>query len=173
MTDVPQLSKKQRARLAQAAKQMSPLQALMSRVGVRGKPTHVAIDRRASAPADADAAQSAADSAVVDASGKSAAIRTSIADGGVQKVTLPPGLRLARIAHTQDRKDEMLYYFLLHHPQRTLVFVNAVAMLKSLHALLSALQLPVTVLHAHMQQKQRFKSLERFKANQNGILIVR
>jgi len=38
--------------------------------------------------------------------------------------------------------------------------------------MLSLLKLPVFALHAEMQQKQRLKKLEGFRAHQKGILVV-
>ena len=69
-------------------------------------------------------------------------------------------------------QDQKLYYFLLQHPQRTLVFVNAISTLNKLTTLLQTLQLPVVALHANMQQRQRLKNLDRFKASNNLILVV-
>lgn len=56
-------------------------------------------------------------------------------------------------------KDVYAYLFCSLYPGRTLVFVNAIACARRLSALLSALKVPATALHAQMQQKQRLKSL--------------
>ncbi len=73
----------------------------------------------------------------------------------------------------RDAQDQKLYYFLLQHPKRTLIFVNAISTLNKLTTLLQALELPVVALHANMQQRQRLKNLDRFKASDNLILVVR
>lgn len=69
-------------------------------------------------------------------------------------------------------QDQKLYYFLLANPKRTLIFVNAISTLRTLVTLLTELQLPVSGLHANMQQRQRLKSLDKFKATASGILVA-
>lgn len=59
------------------------------------------------------------------------------------------------------------------YPGRTLVFVNTIAALRKLGALLQTLRLPVHQLHANMQQRQRLKHLDRFRQNERAILVVR
>ena len=43
---------------------------------------------------------------------------------------------------------------------------------RRLAALLSILKLPVHALHAGMQQRQRLTSLDRFRANPEGVLVA-
>ncbi len=58
-------------------------------------------------------------------------------------------------------QDVDLYYFLLLYSGRTLVFVNSIDCLQRLRSLLELLRLSPLPLHAHMQQRQRLKNLER------------
>ena len=69
-------------------------------------------------------------------------------------------------------RDEVLYYILAQHPGRTLVFVNAVSSVRRVAALLKLLGLPAQALHASMQQRQRLKALDRFKADPAGVLVA-
>ncbi|KAK9811744.1 hypothetical protein WJX72_009411 [[Myrmecia] bisecta] len=78
----------------------------------------------------------------------------------------------AYIECTEAERDEFLYYLLAQHPGRTLVFVNAISSIRRLGALLKLLGLPAAPLHASMQQRQRLKALDRFKANDDAILVA-
>ncbi|KAK9473552.1 P-loop containing nucleoside triphosphate hydrolase protein [Dipodascopsis tothii] len=69
-------------------------------------------------------------------------------------------------------KDQYLYYFLLRYPARTIVFVNSIDTANRLARLLNELRIPTLHLHSHMQQKQRLKTLERFKANAEAVLLA-
>nr|XP_034181790.1 ATP-dependent RNA helicase DDX24 [Osmia lignaria]XP_034181791.1 ATP-dependent RNA helicase DDX24 [Osmia lignaria] len=77
-----------------------------------------------------------------------------------------------RIACTIDHKDYYLYYFLKRHAGRTLVFCNSIGCVKRLATLFGILDCKPLPLHASMQQRQRLKNLERFQANENGVLIA-
>ena len=55
---------------------------------------------------------------------------------------------------------------------RTLVFVNAIKTLRRLVAYMEELNLNVVGIHAGMQQRQRLKSLEKFKKSGNCMLVV-
>ncbi len=70
------------------------------------------------------------------------------------------------------QRDEFLYYILAQHPGRTLVFVNAISSVRRVAALLKLLGLPAVALHASMQQRQRLKALDRFKADPTGVLVA-
>jgi hypothetical protein len=72
----------------------------------------------------------------------------------------------------EDERDAALYYLLARHPGRALVFVNAVSAVRRVAAVLKLLGLPATALHAQQQQRQRLKALDRFKANENGVLVA-
>jgi len=84
----------------------------------------------------------------------------------------------------QKEKDLYLYYFLAQKPGirlclnprmthscsccfylagKTIVFVNAISCLRRVLAILTILRVSVFALHAQMQQRQRLKSLDRFK----------
>jgi ATP-dependent RNA helicase DDX24/MAK5 len=56
---------------------------------------------------------------------------------------------------------------------RTLVFANAVSVVRRIAAVAKLLQLPVVSLHAQMEQRARLRALERFRADPHCILIVR
>ena len=70
------------------------------------------------------------------------------------------------------QRDEFLYYILAQHPGRTMVFVNAISAVRRVAALLKLLGLPAMALHASMQQRQRLKALDRFKADPAGVLVA-
>lgn len=53
------------------------------------------------------------------------------------------------------------------------MFVNSINKARQLCRVLQLLRLPVYALHAQMQQRQRLKNLDRFKATANGIVVVR
>ncbi|XP_019639049.1 PREDICTED: ATP-dependent RNA helicase DDX24-like [Branchiostoma belcheri] len=78
----------------------------------------------------------------------------------------------ARITCATEEKDIYLYYFLLQYPGRTLVFANSIDCIRRLTSLLGLLQKSPLPLHANMHQKQRLKNLERFSANENGLLLA-
>ncbi|KOC64990.1 ATP-dependent RNA helicase DDX24 [Habropoda laboriosa] len=77
-----------------------------------------------------------------------------------------------RIACTIDHKDYYLYYFLKRHTGRTLVFCNSIGCVKRLATLFGILDCKPLPLHASMQQRQRLKNLERFQADDDGLLIA-
>lgn len=82
------------------------------------------------------------------------------------------GLYEAKIHCLDDEKDYYLYYIISKYVGRTLIFVNSISCLRRLIGIFSLLRLPLFSLHAQMQQKQRLKNLERFKANPQSILIA-
>ncbi|KZV78692.1 DEAD-domain-containing protein [Exidia glandulosa HHB12029] len=69
-------------------------------------------------------------------------------------------------------KDAYLYYFLLRYPGRTLVFLSAIDGIRRLAPLFELLQLKSFVLHSELQQKQRLKTLDRFKAESRCVLLA-
>ena len=73
---------------------------------------------------------------------------------------------------TEDDRDEKLYYLLTQHPGRTLIFANAISMVRRLAAILKLLQMPVVAMHSSMQQRQRLKALERFRKSDSSILVA-
>ncbi|GFH07561.1 uncharacterized protein HaLaN_02380, partial [Haematococcus lacustris] len=58
------------------------------------------------------------------------------------------------------------------HPGRTLVFANAVTALRRVAALLKVLGLPAHAIHAQQQQRQRLKALDRFKSDDQAVLVA-
>ncbi|ODV87844.1 hypothetical protein CANARDRAFT_193276 [[Candida] arabinofermentans NRRL YB-2248] len=62
-------------------------------------------------------------------------------------------------------RDLMLYYFLSVFPGTTLVFANSIDSVKRLAPMLQNLGIPAVSIHSSMIQKQRLRSIERFKAN--------
>ncbi|KAL6755835.1 P-loop containing nucleoside triphosphate hydrolase protein [Haematococcus lacustris] len=69
-------------------------------------------------------------------------------------------------------RDALLYYLLVKHPGRTLVFANAVTALRRVAALLKVLGLPAHAIHAQQQQRQRLKALDRFKSDDQAVLVA-
>lgn len=69
-------------------------------------------------------------------------------------------------------KDITLYYLISRYTGKTIVFVNSIDCIRRLVPILSLLHPKVFPLHAEMQQKQRIKNLERFRDNENAILIA-
>lgn len=172
------LSKKAYRRALAKASQLTPVEALMARVGLQSKPEVVVTGAGGASTRDASLLTAAgnfdadnADEEDIDEIGASATDLSKVLRDASQ-ITLPKGLKLARITVTDENKDVHLYSFLLHYPGRTLIFVNAIAALKKLQLLLSALRLPTFALHAQMQQRQRVKHLERFRATENGVLVA-
>lgn len=99
-----------------------------------------------------------------------------ISDPKVVDVTQKSGtaetLTECRITCAIDEKDAYVYYFLQRHPGRTLIFCNSIGCVKRLTTLLGLLGCSPLALHASMQQRQRLKNLDRFRDNENGILIA-
>ncbi|KAL6771203.1 hypothetical protein ACKKBF_B34340 [Auxenochlorella protothecoides x Auxenochlorella symbiontica] len=93
-------------------------------------------------------------------------------------VDLTTGMRVAarvseaHLSCPEAERDEYLYCLLSCHPGRTIVFVNAVSAVRRLAAILKLLALPVQALHAGMQQRQRLKALDRFRADAAGVLVA-
>lgn len=73
-------------------------------------------------------------------------------------------------------RDLYLYYFLLMYKGSTLVFANSIDSVKRLVPLLENLKIPAFAIHSSMEQKQRLRSLERFKAalekNETAVLVA-
>ncbi|CAB1111828.1 unnamed protein product [Ectocarpus sp. CCAP 1310/34] len=139
---------------------------IMDRVGVRGDPAVIDMGRRTvggggGAETGQDAA--AAGPAVVDGGAGA---------GAADLPALPSTLKLCSIKSLQMEKDVHAYLFCAMYPGRTLIFVNAIAIARRLSALLCALNVPATPLHAQMQQRQRLKSLDRFTSDPKAVLVA-
>lgn len=77
-----------------------------------------------------------------------------------------------RILCSNDEKDFFLYYILLNHPGRTIVFCNSIDCVKRNASVLTHLNMTPIVLHGKMEQKQRLKNLENFQKNDDSVLIA-
>ena len=65
----------------------------------------------------------------------------------------------------EDDRDSALYCLLRAHPGRCMVFTSTIAAARRCAALLVTLGVRAQALHAGMQQRQRLKALDRFKAD--------
>ncbi|CAA3009236.1 DEAD-box ATP-dependent RNA helicase 13 [Olea europaea subsp. europaea] len=73
----------------------------------------------------------------------------------------------------EEDKDAYLYYVLSAHGQgRTIVFCTSIAALRHISAILRILNINIWTLHSEMQQRARLKAIDRFRANEHGILIA-
>ncbi|KAK7390010.1 hypothetical protein VNO78_25307 [Psophocarpus tetragonolobus] len=73
----------------------------------------------------------------------------------------------------EEDKDAYLYYILTVHGQgRTIVFCTSIAALRHISSILRILGVNVWTLHAQMQQRARLKAVDRFRENENGILVA-
>ncbi len=85
---------------------------------------------------------------------------------------IPATLTESRIDCSKEEKDFYLYYFTQMHPGRTIVFCNSIDCVRRLVKLFSFLDVTPLGLFGDMGQKQRLKSLERFRDNPRGLLIA-
>lgn len=88
-------------------------------------------------------------------------------EGGVVE-TLKEGI----IECLSADKDVYLYYFLLRYPGKTLVFLSSIDGIRRLMPLMDLLHVDAFPLHSQLEQRQRLKNLDRFKATQNGVLLA-
>ncbi|ETW05689.1 hypothetical protein H310_03408 [Aphanomyces invadans] len=130
---------------------LTMLESIMKRIGLRGKPAVVDLSAK-------------------ETSSNDEATATTPSRGA--EVTLPEGLELAQVECLDEHRNNVLYYFLTQYTGRTIVFLNAISGVRKLAGVLQLLKLPVFALHAEMQQKQRLKKLDQFRANEKGILIA-
>lgn len=72
----------------------------------------------------------------------------------------------------EKAKDLYLYYFLRTYKDKTIIFVNAISMLRRLTKILEILGIPCVGLHAAMQQRQRLKFVDRFKSGDKQVLVA-
>ena len=170
------LGKKAMRKALAAARALTPVEALMARVGLLGKPAVITVGAAAAGSGGGGEDEEGAEAGGGDGDGDGdgdggtrAAVRSALP---ATSVALPPGLRLARLTCGPGSKDARLYHFLLRFPGRSLVFVNSIGALKRVAALLGALRLPLHTLHASMQQRQRLKHLDAFRADPHrGVLV--
>ncbi|RLN80672.1 hypothetical protein BBJ28_00015744, partial [Nothophytophthora sp. Chile5] len=138
------------------------LESVMKRVGLRGKPA--VVDLSIDVPAMGIAPTKVLDSDAAQRKLKKQQENVSL--------SLPAGLELCQHEVTDATRDSFLYYFLTQYPGRTIVFLNAIHQVRRLAGLLNLLNLPVFALHAEMQQRQRLKKLDGFRAHEKGILVA-
>ena len=88
---------------------------------------------------------------------------------GPLPVQLPATLTQLEVRVPAEDKDAALYYYLGRCSGRALLFVNAIKSARRVDGLLRALQLNSRVIHAQMQQRQRLRALDAFKAAPIGV----
>lgn len=72
-----------------------------------------------------------------------------------------------------NKKDYFMYYFLIKHPGRTIVFCNSINTVRRLTNLFFLLKCgQVLPLHSEMHQKMRLKNLEKFAEDEKSVLIA-
>lgn len=76
------------------------------------------------------------------------------------------------VCPSAEEKDCNLYYFLLAHPGRTIVFCNSIACVRRLRSVLELLNCKPLGLHASMEQRQRLRNLDRFRDDPAGLLLA-
>lgn len=81
-------------------------------------------------------------------------------------------LKESKIECLSTDKDAYLYYFLLRYPGRSLVFLSSIDGIRRLTPLMELLNLKAFPLHSQMEQRQRLKNLDRFKATTNAVLLA-
>ncbi|KAG7355059.1 DEAD/DEAH box helicase domain protein [Nitzschia inconspicua] len=113
---------------------------------------------------------------VVDLSSTSNNEAPSLPSKAILGVRLPSGLSLEQIKCTQRHKDSHLYAYLMTTAQGAsgpcLVFCNSIAAVRRVGATLQTLGLPVRILHAHMEQRARFKAVESLKTSDCRTVVV-
>ncbi|GJJ07838.1 hypothetical protein Clacol_002043 [Clathrus columnatus] len=82
------------------------------------------------------------------------------------------GLQESIVECLTANKDVYLYYFLLRHPGKSLVFLASIDGIRRLLPLLELLKIPAWPLHSGLQQKQRLKNFDRFKSTPNAVLLA-
>ncbi|KAL4138899.1 hypothetical protein PRIC2_002399 [Phytophthora ramorum] len=142
---------------------LSVLERVMKRVGLRGKPAVVDMSI-----AEADNMGVPGAKAII----SEEAQRQMKKQQANVALSLPAGLELCQHEVTESTRDTFLYYFLTQYPGRTIIFLNAIQQVRKLTGLLNLLNLPVFALHAEMQQRQRLKKLDGFRAHAKGILVA-
>ncbi|ELP89056.1 ATP-dependent RNA helicase mak5, putative [Entamoeba invadens IP1] len=78
-----------------------------------------------------------------------------------------------KITVTGKLRDEALFYVLTKlNPGKTLVFVNAITMVKRVVPLLQMVNIKVSSLYSGMEMAQRLRNIERFTKNENTVLVT-
>ncbi|KAG6828177.1 hypothetical protein H0H92_008908 [Tricholoma furcatifolium] len=81
-------------------------------------------------------------------------------------------LQESKIECLSADKDVYLYYFLLRHPGKTLVFLSAIDGIRRLMPLTELLNIKAFPLHSQLEQRQRLKNLDRFTNTPNSVLLA-
>ncbi|GFU31937.1 ATP-dependent RNA helicase DDX24 [Nephila pilipes] len=89
-----------------------------------------------------------------------------------KKTAVVDTLTETQIMCSNEEKDSYLYYFLLMHRGRTLVFCNSIDCVRRLRNVFELLDCHPLPLHGSMHQRQRLKNLEKFEQSNNGILLA-
>ncbi|GFT13107.1 ATP-dependent RNA helicase DDX24 [Trichonephila clavipes] len=89
-----------------------------------------------------------------------------------KQTVMVDSLTETQLTCNNEQKDSYLYYFLIMHPGRTLVFCNSKDCVRRLRSILELLECHPLPLHASMHQRQRLKNLERFEQSEHGILLA-
>jgi len=82
------------------------------------------------------------------------------------------GLQEYGIKASKNEKELFLYSVLSTNPGRVLVFANAISYVRRLASIFKNLDIPIYPLHADMQQKQRLKSMDRFRKDRSAVMIA-
>lgn len=141
---------------------LTVLESVMKRVGMRGKPAVV----------DLSIDESGGGGSVAELTGAESTEARRKRQAENVALSLPAGLELCQYEVSEANRDSFLYYFLTQYPGRTIVFLNAIHQVRRLAGLLALLGLPVFALHAEMQQRQRLKKLDSFRAHAKGVLVA-
>ncbi|KAJ0967421.1 hypothetical protein J5N97_024338 [Dioscorea zingiberensis] len=73
----------------------------------------------------------------------------------------------------EEDKEAYLYYILsVHGHGRTIVFCTSIAALRRISSIMNILHIKAWTLHAQMQQRARLKAMDRFRGNENAVLIA-
>ena len=93
-----------------------------------------------------------------------------------RKIQLPPGLSVKQIKCTQRHKDSHLYACLATIEEvasgPSLVFCNSIDGVRRVGSTLQKLGVSVRLLHAHMQQRARFKAVESLQDRNCRTVVV-
>lgn len=71
-----------------------------------------------------------------------------------------------------EEKDIYLYYYLLFHPGRTIIFCNSKDAIRRLASVLKLLSTEPIAFHSDMDQKRRFAALEKFQSKLGAGLLL-
>ncbi|GLB42109.1 putative major facilitator superfamily protein [Lyophyllum shimeji] len=81
-------------------------------------------------------------------------------------------LQESKIECLSADKDVYLYYFLLRHPGKSLVFLSSIDGIRRLMPLTELLNIKAFPLHSQLEQRQRLKNLDRFSNTPNSVLLA-